>query len=62
MLCLTVDERGRVVDVGVVEGLGHGLDEVSVNAALSMEFVPGTVDGRPTATKFLFTFRFVLQD
>jgi len=38
---------GRMRVVGVVEGLGHGLDEAAIEAARNIEFKPARRDGQP---------------
>lgn len=38
---------GRVEILGVVRGLGHGLDEAAVRAAEGMRFKPAVRDGKP---------------
>jgi TonB family protein len=39
--------NGRVTVLGVVEGLGHGLDEAAIAAAKKVEFNPARRDGQP---------------
>ena len=39
--------NGELRVVGVVEGLGHGLDEAAVDAAKKIEFKPARRDGQP---------------
>ncbi len=55
---ITVDERGRVVAVRVLQGLGHGLDEAALAAAREMTFEPATRCGRPSAATFKIGFTF----
>jgi TonB family protein len=38
---------GEMRVVGVVEGLGHGLDESAIEAARKIEFKPARRDGKP---------------
>jgi periplasmic protein TonB len=55
---LTVDETGRVVDVKVLQGLGHGLDEAALSAARSATFTPAQRCGRPVRATFTIAMRF----
>jgi len=61
ILLLEIDERGRVTEARVLEGLGYGLDEVAAQAARSFRFEPATSDGGPVATSIRFTYSFVLE-
>jgi protein TonB len=60
LLRLTIDEQGRVVAVSLIRGVGHGLDELSVEAARKFVFDPATADGTPVATVIPFTYRWEL--
>jgi hypothetical protein len=44
---VVVDEKGNVADVQVVDPLGLGLDEESVEKLSTWKFVPGSKDGVP---------------
>jgi protein TonB len=55
---ITVDARGRVVAVRVLQGLGHGLDEAAVAAARAMTFEPAVRCGKPAAATFKVAFNF----
>jgi protein TonB len=55
---LTVDESGRVVEVKVLQGLGHGLDEAALSAARSATFTPALRCGRPVRATFTIAMRF----
>jgi periplasmic protein TonB len=55
---ITVDERGRVVSVRVLQGLGHGLDEAAAEAARGMTFEPAVRCGRATSATFKVGFNF----
>jgi protein TonB len=57
---LTVDESGRVVDVRVLQGLGHGLDEAALAAARQAQFEPATQCGKPVRATFNISMRFTL--
>ena len=62
VLDLIVGDDGRVREVTVVEGLGHGLDEAAIAALRACRFSPGEKDGKPVAVRVRgFKIRFVLQ-
>jgi len=44
-----VDQHGLPVDVHVVRGLGHGLDEKAVEAVKQYRFRPAMENGKPVA-------------
>jgi protein TonB len=47
VLEVSIDEQGKVGDVKVVRGLGHGCDEAMVAAVRQWRFHPATRDGKP---------------
>jgi protein TonB len=51
LLLLVVTREGRVVDVRVKDGLGHGLDENAIKAVRKWKFAPATKDGKPVAVQ-----------
>jgi|HubBroStandDraft_1064217.scaffolds.fasta_scaffold00177_8 periplasmic protein TonB len=55
---ITVDDRGRVVRVRVIQGLGHGLDESALASARAMTFDPAVRCGRPASATFNVSFKF----
>jgi protein TonB len=55
---ITVDARGRVVAVRVLQGLGHGLDEAALAAARAMTFEPAVRCGKPAPATFKVAFNF----
>jgi protein TonB len=57
---ITVDETGKVVDVKLIQGLGHGLDEAALQAARSATFEPALHCGKPTRATFALGMRFKL--
>ncbi|MGH9606076.1 MAG: TonB family protein [Terracidiphilus sp.] len=59
VLRVTFMADGRVVVVGVVHGLGHGLDEEAVREAREIRFHPATRDGRAVnlTTNIIITFQ-----
>ncbi|MEI9951593.1 MAG: energy transducer TonB [Pseudomonadota bacterium] len=57
---LTVDATGKVVDVKLISGLGHGLDEAALAAARRATFEPALHCGKPTQATFTISMRFKL--
>ncbi len=57
---LTVDETGKVIDVKLISGLGHGLDEAALAAARRATFEPALRCGKPTQATFSIAMRFKL--
>jgi TonB family protein len=47
MVAIHVGETGRVEDVWLLRGLGLGLDEKAMQAALQYEFQPAQYEGKP---------------
>ena len=61
LLRVTIDERGRPVDVEIVKSAGFGFDEEAVKAVQCSTFVPAKKEGKPLACKVLLPIRFVLK-
>ena len=59
-LQITVDESGNIVDVKVVQGLGHGLDEAAVAAARRMTFEAAVRCGKPARATIKVGMTFTL--
>lgn len=57
---LTVDESGQVVDVKLIAGLGHGLDEAALAAARNAKFEAAVRCGKATRATFTISMRFKL--
>ena len=63
VLDVIVGEDGRVREVKVTQGLGHGLDEAAISAIRSCQFTPGEKDGKPVAVRIRgFKITFVLPE
>ena len=60
LLRIVVDERGRVGDIVVTQGLGLGLDERAVAAVRKWRFRPGMRAGRPVPTTAIVQVSFRL--
>jgi protein TonB len=57
---LTVDVRGTVKHVNVLESLGHGLDQAAVRSVQNARFEPALACGTPVETTFVVSIRFAL--
>ena len=57
---ITIGPGGQVVDVRILRGLGHGLDEAALAAARQMTFEPGTRCGKPALATISVGMRFAL--
>lgn len=61
LLRLTIDERGRLMDVEVMKRAGSGFDEEAVRAVRDSSFTPARIDGKPVKCKAQLPIRFVLN-
>jgi len=61
LLRLTIDERGNLLNVEVIEGAGYGLTESAVEAVRKSTFAPAVVDGKAVLSKALLPIRFSLR-
>lgn len=61
LLRLTIDERGRLLDVEVLRRAGSGLDEEAVRAVRESSFSPAKVNGKPVSCRAQLPIRFVLN-
>jgi TonB family protein len=63
ILTFVVDERGRVRDIKVLQGLGSGLTEAAKRAIQACAFSPGERDGKLVPTRVpSFKIRFSLRE
>jgi TonB family protein len=58
VLALDIDQTGKVTNVRVETGAGHGFDEAALEAARGLTFDPATRDGKPVASKMLHRYLF----
>ncbi|MBI5509568.1 MAG: TonB family protein [Deltaproteobacteria bacterium] len=56
-----VESDGTVGDVKVVQGLGHGLDEVAMRSLKSCAFEPAEIGGKPVATIIIYGVTFIIE-
>ncbi len=63
VLEVTIGKDGRVVEVKVLKGLGHGLDEVARKALMQARFKPAVgSDGNTMVHKIRYRYTFRLED
>jgi protein TonB len=61
LLRVSVDKRGHVHAVRIVQGVGHGMDEAARTAMLGFEFSPARLpNGNPVDHVITYRFRFDL--
>lgn len=61
VLSLTIDEKGVLQDVSVVESAGHGFDEEALRAMRASTFRAAVRNGQPVASRALLPVRFILR-
>ncbi len=62
LLCLTIDERGRLLNVAVTKGAGFGFDEAALEAVRNASFKPAMKNGVPMMCKAQLPVHFVLKN
>lgn len=61
ILMLTIDEKGKLVDLQIVEGAGYGFDEESIRAVRQSTFRSARRNGKPISCRALLPVRFELR-
>ncbi len=61
LLRLTIDERGNLLKVEVVENGGFGFTEAAVEAVKKSSFLPAHKNGAPVSSRALLPIRFALR-
>lgn len=61
VLRLSIDARGNLLKVVVVQGAGYGFEESAVAAVKRSSFRPATIGGKPVACIAKLPIRFVLR-
>ncbi len=59
---LLIDQNGRVRQVTLINGPGHGLNEAAVQAVENFKFHPANIDKQAVAVRIRYTYRFVLEN
>jgi protein TonB len=58
LIDIVIDEGGKVVEMQVDQGLGHGVDEAVLAVVQTWTFTPATKAGKPVASKQQLLFHF----
>lgn len=61
VLRLTLNEKGELINVEVIEGAPYGFTESAVEAVKKSKFSPATKNGKPVACRAILPVRFVLK-
>ncbi len=61
VLKLTIDEKGVLREVEVIEKAGYGFTEAAVEAVKKSTFLPAKKDGKPIASRALLPITFQLE-
>ncbi|GAB5047249.1 energy transducer TonB [Thermodesulfovibrio sp. TK110] len=61
VLRLTLDEKGELINVEVIEGAPYGFTESAVEAVKKSKFSPAIKNGKPVACRAILPVRFVLK-
>ncbi len=61
LLRLTIDERGRLLNIEVIEGARYGFTESAVDAVRKSSFLPAKKEGIPIASRALLPIKFTLR-
>lgn len=61
LLRLTIDEKGNLLNIEVIEGSGYGFTEAAVAAVKRSSFMPAKIDGMPVMSRALLPIRFNLR-
>lgn len=58
---IVIDREGKVREVTLIKGPGHGLDESAAEALKGFQFAPAYKEEKPVAVKIRYTYRFKLD-
>jgi TonB family protein len=61
VLDATIDEKGAVRDIDVIQTLPHGLDQAAVDALRKWRFEAATLDGKPVPVRLQLMFNFKVE-
>lgn len=61
LLQFVINERGRITNIEVLEGIGSGCDETAMHALRGVRFTPGTKNGVPVNVRFQMPIVFRLM-
>jgi TonB family protein len=55
---VTIDDHGSIIDMRLLSGLGHGIDDRVMSTLWNWRYRPATMDGRPIASKHDVCFHY----
>lgn len=61
LLRLTIDEKGNLLNVEVLESAGYGFTEAAIEAVKKSTFLPAKIDGKAVMSKALLPVKFRLR-
>ena len=61
ILRLTIDEKGNLINIKVLENADYGFTEAAVEAVKKSTFLPAMIDGRPVTTRAVLPIKFTLR-
>ncbi len=61
LLRLTIDEKGRLINLEVLEGAGYGFTESAVDAVRKSTFLSAKKEGKPIPSRALLPIKFTLR-
>ncbi len=61
LLRLTIDEKGRLINLEVLEGAGYGFTESAVEAVRKSTFLSAKKEGKPIPSRALLPIKFTLR-
>lgn len=62
VLRLTINEKGELLNIEIVESAPYGFTESAVEAVKKSKFLPAMKDGHPIASRAILPIKFVLKD
>lgn len=62
VLRLTIDDKGNLLNVEVIENTGYGFTEAAIEAVKRSTFLPAKKDGKPIASRAILPVRFTLLE
>ncbi|GLI52674.1 energy transducer TonB [Thermodesulfovibrio yellowstonii] len=61
-LRLTLNEKGELVHIEIIEGAPYGFTESAIEAVKKSKFSPAIKDGKPVACRAILPVRFILKN
>jgi protein TonB len=62
VLRLTLNEKGELVNIEIIEGAPYGFTESAIEAVKKSRFSPAIKNGKPIACRAILPVRFVLKN